>query len=55
MKGVGHVWKTRVLKTVAMAAQHTKPRLRDHGLNRTGDAIVIRLQGAFEAASGGMK
>jgi hypothetical protein len=55
MKGVGHVWKTRVLKTVVMVAEHTKPRRIDHGLNRTGDAIVIRLQGAFETASGGMK
>src|SRR6476660_1165239 len=31
--------------------QHTKTKAGDHGLNRVGDAIVIRLQFASETAS----
>jgi len=38
-----------------VVAQHTKTAGRDHGLNRVGDAIVIRLQFASETASRGLR
>jgi hypothetical protein len=40
---------------IQVTIQHTKPLARDHGLNRGGDAIVIRLQGGSETASGGIR
>jgi hypothetical protein len=35
--------------------QHTLAMTGDHGLNGDSDAIVIRLQSAFQTASGGIR
>jgi hypothetical protein len=42
------------LKAPWVVAQHIKARLGDHGLNRIGDAIVVRLRTASEPAPGGI-
>jgi len=43
------------MKIPCVGLQHTKAGMRDHGLNRAGDAIVIGLPGASETASGGIR
>src|SRR6266849_2904484 len=40
------------MKIPCYGAQHTKTTARDHGLNRDGDAIVIRLPGAILTSPG---
>jgi len=40
------------MKIPCYGAQHTKTTTRDHGLNRDGDAIVIRLHGAILTSPG---
>jgi hypothetical protein len=41
------------MKTPLSVAQHIKTMAEDHGLNRASDEIVIWLQLALEASSGG--
>src|ERR1700732_1244511 len=40
------------MKIPCYGAQHTKTTARDHGLNRDGDAIVIRVHDVLLTSSG---
>jgi hypothetical protein len=46
--------KLVIFESPLVVAQHIKATRGDHGLNRIGDAIVIRLRTARDMASGDM-